>query len=192
VACADTLACSVANVFEGELMTAEARRVVPRPIVAVLAALVAALLVAALVLAILAFGRRNSGLEQLTKDEQRALNAARQQVINIQTFRRKTFEADFAAALNGMTEDRKKEFAAGKQRLLDGLNAAKADGGADVNGAGLVSFNKDTAVVLVSSDAHRTDDKGAVQPLGGSRFQLTMKLTNGKWLMSDLQAVTIG
>ncbi len=180
---------------EPQSRPAAARRV-PTVVVAALSVLILALLVIGAIQVSLAIKHRQlfgsgSGLAQLTAQQQRAVDAAKQETINIQTFRRKSFASDFQAALNGMTQAQGVQFQARKADLQSTLTKIKADTGATVSGAGLVSFTGTGAVVLVAADAQRTDSKGVLQTTSLNRFQLTMKLVNGTWLMDDLQSVAL-
>ena len=173
-----------------------ARRPVPAGVLAVVGVVVLALLALAVVQIVLRLDHRSlrsssAGLQGLTRDEQGAVNAAKQETINIQTYRLKTFDADFAAAVAGMTPAKATEWQAHKADLKSGLTRIKQDSAATVSGAGLMSFAGSSAVVLVASDSQRVDAKGASSTFAQNRFQVTMKLTGGKWLMDDLQAVAL-
>ena len=170
-------------------MSEGSRGTVPRALVVVLGGIVAILAVTALVLGIFRLVRGDSGLG---KAEQTALAAAKQETINIQTYRLKTFDQDFAAAVVGMTPDKAAEWQARKKDLKDAITRLKQDGAATVSGAGLQSFNGKSAVVLVSSDSQRVDQATSKSTtFAQNRFQVTMQQVGGKWLMSDLQAVSL-
>jgi len=173
-------------------MSYGSRATVPRALVAVLGGIVAILAVTALVLGIFRLVQGDSGLSGLSKTEQAVLAAAKQETINIQTYRLKTFDQDFAAAVAGMTPDKAAEWQARKKDLKDGITRLKQDGAATVSGAGLQSFNGKSAVVLVSSDSQRVDQAtNKSTTFAQNRFQVTMQLVGGKWLISDLQAVSL-
>jgi hypothetical protein len=153
--------------------------------------LVAGLVAEALLLSVWWFSRGH-GVAGLTKSEQAAVDAARQETINIQTYRLKSFDQDFSNAVAGMTADKATEWQARKKDLKDGISRLKEDGAATVSGVGLESSDGRTAVVLVSSDSQRVDQTtGSSTTFAQNRFQVTMQLVDGKWLMSDLQAVSL-
>jgi hypothetical protein len=132
-----------------------------------------------------------SKLAGLTRQEQAAVDAAKQEAINIQTYRLKSFDSDFAAAVAGMTPQKATEWQARKSALKSGMTKQKTDLGATVSGAGLVSLRGDSAVVLVSSDSQRSDSKGKLATFAQNRFQVTMKLVKGAWMMDDFQSVSL-
>jgi hypothetical protein len=172
-------------------MTRPSRAGVPRAVLLCLSVLAAALLVVAAVLAVLRFTERRDGASSLSSAEQAAVNAARQETINLQTYRRASFDADFAVALAGLTPAKATQWQATKATLKSKLIELKQDAGATVSGAGLVSFDGKSAVVMVASDTLRVDAAGKSSTAAQNRSQVTMKLIDGKWLMDDLQSVSV-
>ncbi len=166
-------------------------RSIPRAVAWLLAGLVVVLVAAAAVLGVARTHGRHGGAAGLTAAENAAVSAARQEAINIQTYRRASFDADFQAALNGLTAAKQTQWQADKATLKSQLTSQKIDSAATVSGAGLVSFSGSTAVVVVASDTQRVDASGKATTTARNRFQITMKLVNGKWLMDDLESVSI-
>jgi hypothetical protein len=171
--------------------TQPARAGLPRAVLVWLSLLAAALLVAAGVLVALRSSQHRNGAAGLSSAEQAAVDAARQQTINLQTYRRASFDADFAAALAGLTPAKATQWQANKATLKTKLTQLKQDASATVSGAGLVSFDGKSAVVVVASDTLRIDATGKSSTAAQNRSQVTMKLINGKWLMDDLQSVSV-
>jgi len=157
----------------------------------ILAILVAALVVAAATLAVWRLGSTDAPTMRLSKSEQSAVDAAKQEVINIQTFRLKSFDADFGNAVAGMTPALATQFTPRKKDLLAGLQKLKQDNTANVSGAGLVAMKGNTATVLVAADSLRTDSAGKTTTFAVNRFSLSMELMNGKWLMSNIESVSL-
>jgi len=172
-------------------MTRASRAGLPRTVLVSLSVLAAGLLVAAVVLTVLRVTQQRDGARGLSAAEQAAVNAARQQTINLQTYRRASFDADFTAALAGLTPAKATQWQAHKATLKSRLTQLKQDAGATVSGAGLVSFDGKTAVVMVASDTLRVDAAGKSSTAARNRSQVTMKLIDGKWLMDDLQSVSL-
>ena len=172
-------------------MTRPSRAGLPRAVLVWLSVLAAGLLVAAGVLGGLRLVKHRDGASSLSAAEQAAVNAARQQTINLQTYRRASFDADFAVALAGLTPAKAAQWQANKATLRTKLNQLKQDAGATVSGAGLASFDGKTAVVMVASDTLRVDAAGKSTTAAQNRSQVTMKLIDGKWLMDDLQSVSL-
>jgi hypothetical protein len=172
-------------------MTQPNRAGLPRAVLLWLSVLAAGLLVAAGALAVLRLTQHRDGASSLSSAEQAAVTAARQQTITLQTYRRASFDADFAAALAGLTPAKATQWQANKATLKTKLTQLKQDAGATVSGAGLVSFDGKSAVVVVASDTLRVDAAGKSSTAAQNRSQVTMKLIGGKWLMDDLQSVSV-
>lgn len=172
-------------------MTEPASRAVPRWSVWLLACLAVLLLAASGVLARVRVSNHHSGAAQLTGAENAAVSAARQEAINIQTYRLKSFDADFQAALNGLTPTKRVQWQADKAALKAQLTSQKVDSAATVSGAGLVSFSGNAAVVAVASDTQRVDQAGKATTVSRNRFKISMKLIKGTWLLDELDSVSI-
>ena len=171
--------------------TEPAGRTVPQALVWALAAVTVVLVAGAVVVASVRRSDQHSGATQLTGSENAAVAAARQEMINIQTYRLKSFDADFQAALSGLTSAKRVQWQASEAQLKSSLTSQKIDSVGTVAGAGLISLSKDTALVAVASDTSRVDAKGKSTLAQQNRFQVTMKLVGGKWLMDDFEAVSI-
>ncbi|UQX88014.1 hypothetical protein M6D93_17190 [Jatrophihabitans telluris] len=131
----------------------------------------------------------HAGLGGLTDGERAAVTAAKVEIVNLQTMRRTSFDADFARAAEGMTQTYAVQFQATKTDLKAALDRVKRDTSADVSGAGLVSLKSNTATVIVSADLKRSDNGAAATTFALSRFQLTMKKVGSRWLLDQLSAV---
>ena len=160
-------------------------------IVWVLAAVAVVLVASAVVIAGLRLRDRHAGAAELTASENAAVSAAKQETINIQTYRLKTFDADFQAALGGLTAAKKVQWQANESQLKSSLTSQKISSTATVSAAGLVSMSSDTALVAVSSDTQRVDSAGKSTTTAQNRFQVTMKLVGGTWLMDDFESVSV-
>lgn len=172
-------------------MTETSRSLPARVAIPVLAAVAVALLVLTAVLGAARWKREHYGATGLGSAEQAAVTAAKQETINLQTYRLKSFDSDFAAALAGLTSTKAVQWQANKATLKSRLTQLKQDAGATVAGAGLVSFDGTSAVVVVASDTMRVSSAGKTTTAAQNRSQVTMKLVGGKWLMDDLQSVSV-
>lgn len=156
------------------------------PLVALV--LVAALFAGAMVA--LWSATRPDPIAGLGSSQQAAIDAASQAAVNLQTFRRASFDEDFANALASLTPDYgQQQFADRKDALQKQLTAGKRDASATVQSAGLVSSTATQAVVLVVTTTVQTADDGTSTPFVFSRLQLSLQLIDGKWLVSDLKSV---
>jgi Mce-associated membrane protein len=130
----------------------------------------------------------------LSKTEQTAVTAAEQRAVNLVSFRRAHFDADWARALAGTTGTLHSEVgsATQKKNTKAQLDASKADVGATVTHASLEGAtgkagNK-SYVVLVSLNGYHTNAKTQTIP---SNLEVTMVRQHGSWLASDVQSVGV-
>lgn len=132
--------------------------------------------------------RHNSvGNSALSSDERAAMQAARIETVNLLTYARKTFDADWARALSGATGQLKSDLQTDKTTTLDNLTKNKFDVTATVSDVALAGGDaKSGYQVLVVASGHRVDDSGTPSAAIPSRLQLTMTRVHGKWLASDL------
>ena len=154
---------------------------------------VAALVVAALfagVMVGLYLVRRPDPVAGLSSSQQAAIDAATQAAVNLQTFRRASFDQDFANALASLTpEFASQQLEPRKDALQQQLTSGGRDASATALSSGLVSSTASQAVVLVVTNTTQTADDGTSTPFVFSRLQLTLQYTGGKWLVSDLTSV---
>ena len=115
------------------------------------------------------------------------MQAARVETVNLLTYARKTFDADWARALGGATGQLKSDLQTDKKTTLDNLTKNKFDVTATVSDVALAGGDaKSGYQVLVVASGHRVDDSGTPSAAIPSRLQLTMTRVDGKWLASDL------
>lgn len=164
-------------------------------IAAAVAAVVAAVL--AVVLFVVVYPARSdhhgsAGTRALTGDEQAAMKAASVQMVNLLSYTRKNFDADFARALAGTTGQLHDDLAQDKANTLAQLTASKFDTKGTVTDVALQSGDpKKGFIVLVVGEGFKVDDKGQAGAGLAQRVILTMVDKDGKWLASDLQGLNL-
>lgn len=157
-----------------------------------------ALLVAALVLAFLhvhSVSEHHSSGDAvgLTKDQQAAVVAAATEAANVTTYSRKTFDADFARALNGSTGALKSDLT-GKRALAENtMTSGKYDLKGTIGASAYIGPSDDgkSVLVMVTVNAFKVADTSSGSSATVQRFQLTMVKSGKRWLASDLNAVGI-
>ncbi len=172
-------------------------RTVLRPSWLVTGALVlalAALAVTAFVLLPSAKQHRDQsvGNTALSSDERAAMGAASAETVNLLTYARKSFDADWARAMAGATGQLKSDLQADKAKTLQQLTKNHFDVNATVTDVAVSGGDAKQGIqVLVVASGHRVSDNGTPSAAVASRIQLTMKHVGGKWLASDLQGVEL-
>jgi Mce-associated membrane protein len=143
----------------------------------------------AVALTVFILPNRGKTAGELTSSEKRAVNAAKQELINVLTYSRKTFDADYARALNGATGNLRDDLASKKALTLKALTAGKFDLQGQVTEAAFEQRSGNSTVVLLSATGYTVGADGTPVPKSIDRFELTMTDVKGKWLMSDFRNV---
>ena len=172
----------------------DSRRTAERSWAPWLTAVIAAVVfVAAIIVyyAPLSNAKSNNSVGDLTSDEKAAVAAATTETVNLLSYRRAHFDADYARAVAGASGSLKKDIAADKATTLSTLTKGKFDLSARVTHeafAGPTGTGKSSYLVLVSINGYKstTPDVPTQQNL-----QVTVGKSNGKWLVSAVQNVAV-
>jgi Mce-associated membrane protein len=125
----------------------------------------------------------------LTGTEQTAMTAASQEVVNLLTYTRKSFDSDFTRALNGMTGSLRTDQTKAKASTLAAMNKGKFDLKGEVTATALEQNSGKTMTVLISATGYQVPASGTPNPVTYARFEITVTKSGDKWLASDLQSV---
>jgi Mce-associated membrane protein len=146
-------------------------------------------IVLALLLGLFILPNRGDSPGELTAPERSAVTAAKQELINVLTYSRKTFDADYARTLNGATGALRDDLAKKKALTRQALTTGKIDLKGAVTAAAFEQHVGDSTVVLLSATGYTVGADGVPVPKSIDRFELTMVNVKGKWLMSDFRNV---
>lgn len=156
---------------------------------------VAAVVLAALLVvfyAVLLPDRANNVVGDLTSTEKAAVTAATTESVNLLSYRRSAFEADYQRALAGTTGALKSDVTGRKAVTLKTLTAGKFDLTARATHSGLVgpsSSNKTNGyVVLVTVNGYKSTEP--VVP-NVQNLKVTVVQVKGKWLANDVTLVGV-
>lgn len=127
----------------------------------------------------------------LTALEQQAIDAASKQAVNLTTYSRKSFDADYARTVAGATGSLAADLNGGtrKATLLKQMQSGKFDLQGTVSSAAFESQAGNAYSVLVLTQSFQVLDNGQKTAATANRFILTMQHVGGKWLASDLLSV---
>lgn len=148
------------------------------------------LIAAALTVTDLVLAHRADARSDLAAARSAAAASARTRVPAILSYSYKTLSHDLAAAQTNTTGT----FHSDYQKLLSTIVAPSAKSKriinkATVTGVGVVSGNQQHVVVLVFVTQTTTSAGGGTPLVSGSRVNVTMTKTHGKWLVSALNPV---
>jgi hypothetical protein len=123
-----------------------------------------------------------------TRTEREVMDAAATEAVNLQTYRRAHFDADWNRALSGTTGALKSDLAKDKARILKAMQQAKIDTKAQIAHTALAgpTDKGNGYVVLVTVLGYKLSGTSESLP-ATQRLQLTMVNVGGKWLATDLQ-----
>lgn len=123
----------------------------------------------------------------LSSDEQAAMSAASQEVVNLLTYTRKDFDADFQRALSGMTGQLLSDQQKLKDKTLAAMTKNKIDLKGEVSEVALEGADDNgNVLVLVSATGYQVGANGTPVPATYARFELTMTRQGDKWLAGNL------
>lgn len=148
------------------------------------------LLVVALVVASIASGLRLRAQDQRADARRDAVQAARQEALNLTSVDGTDIEQDLDRVLEGASGTFRQEFEAQSQRLSAVLkeNQVKAKG--EVLDAGLSRFDGDTATALVVIDSIVSNKDIPDGQTRTYRMQLELERVGDRWLTSTLEFVS--
>jgi Mce-associated membrane protein len=151
-------------------------------------------LLAVLVAAVVAgglLGRRWYDQRQLVQARSEALAAARQTCVNFVSISSSTVDADLKRIADGATGQFKDEFAQDTAQVKAAVVQNKVDSHGTVLRAGIVSADRQSAVVLVAVDATVKNTSAPDGRLSHYRIQVNMArdAASGRWLVAQLQFV---
>jgi len=148
----------------------------------------AVLLVLALTAAVM-IGQRWYGGRQLDAANQAALAAAKQTTVDFLSISASTVDADLQRIVGSATGDFRDEFTRGLPQVRTAVVENNVQSRGTVLRAGLVSGDRDSAVVLVAADATVRNTRAPEGRLSHYRIQIDVALDGGRWLVSRLQFV---
>jgi hypothetical protein len=129
---------------------------------------------------------------QLTPTESDAVNAAATEMLNLVTFRRAHFAADFHRALDGATGSLRSDVSKNRSQTLGAMTKGKFDLTGKLTHKALEgpadSGKQQGYAVLVTINGYRSSAPD--QPVQQS-LEVTVVRVNGKWLASDVTNIGV-
>lgn len=125
---------------------------------------------------------------RLADDRQAALQAARQQAVNLTSISHRTAARDIDRIEAGATGELAEQFRSEREPLTELLGTARSTSEGSALAAGLVSLEGRSANVLVAADARVTDvETGEDAPLV-QRYRMSMDLrkVGDRWLVEKI------
>jgi hypothetical protein len=165
----------------------------PWIVAAVMSAVAVALAVVVVTVVLPARHRHQRAAAQvgLTALEHEAVDAASKQAVNLLSYRRADFAADYARTVAGATGALKSDLQndTKKTTLLNQMVAGKFDLQGQVTASAFEDSNGANYAVLISASGYQVPDGAARTLASSNRFEIIMTKVGNNWLASDLQSV---
>ena len=135
---------------------------------------------------------RKAGVQIFSATERAAMNAASTDAVNILSYGRATFAADYQRALDGTSDPLRSDLDKKRATLLNSMTTGKFDLKATVSDVGLEGGTAGSGYqVLVVVSGFKVDDTGKASAAIVNRLELTMVNVGGKWLANNLKAISL-
>lgn len=132
----------------------------------------------------------NPGLPPGSAELDVAAEAARSEVVDVLTYRRASFAADYKAAFDGAVEPLSTRLRAGAPGIKAQLERGHYDLVGTVTALAVEHADGDTASLLVAATGNRHADHGASTVVTDGRYLVTVVKVQGFWVTSDIVPVT--
>ena len=119
-----------------------------------------------------------------------AITAGAREVVDLLSYSRADFTADFNRALAGLTRDLQTQQLSERDQLLHAMNQAQSDYAGQVRAIGVESASGTSVLLLVLATGYEVSAVRSAQPLSGTeRFEVGVEFVHGRWLVSEYLAL---
>jgi hypothetical protein len=121
---------------------------------------------------------------------QHAVTAGAQEVVDLLSYSRANFTADFNRALDGLTGALRVQQAQRRASLQQSMNSSQTDYAGQVRSVGVESASGSSVLLLVVATGYQVKAASGAQPLFGTeRFEVGVEHVHGRWLVSEYLAL---
>jgi hypothetical protein len=119
-----------------------------------------------------------------------AVTAGAHEVVNLLSYSRANFTADFDRALAGLTKVLQAQQLSRRAGLFQAMNQSQSDYAGQVRAVGIESASGTSALLLVLATGYLVSASQGAQPLSGTeRFEVGVEFVHGRWLVSEYLAL---
>jgi hypothetical protein len=118
-----------------------------------------------------------------------AVIAAAHEVVDLLSYTRNDFDADYARALDGLTTTLRTSQEAQRAPLKASMTAQQIDFAGSIRSVGVESASGTSVLMLVCATGYRIDNTGKTVAAGGLRFEIGVTYTGHRWLVSEYLAL---
>lgn len=131
----------------------------------------------------------NAGLPTGTPALAVAAEAGRREVVNLLSYRRAHFDADYNRALDGAAEPLRTDIATHARDTEPSMTAGGYDLSGAVTAVAVERAASDTVVLLVAATGSRIDSSGTESVVVDGRYEVTVVRIGAQWYASQVQPV---
>jgi hypothetical protein len=118
-----------------------------------------------------------------------AVTAAGHEVVDLLSYRRTDFDADFDRALDGLTGALRTQQAQRRAELRNAMTRSQLDYAGQVRAIGIESASGSSVLLLVCATGYSVQAQGSRQQSGTERFEVGVQYVRGRWLVSEYLAL---
>jgi hypothetical protein len=131
----------------------------------------------------------NAGLPPSTAELTVAAEAARQEVVNVLSYRRDHFDVDYNRALDGAVEPLRSQIISNAADTKASIVKGKYDLVGSVTALAVQRASGDTLVLLVAATGNKVDARGTPTEVTDGRYEVTVVKVSGGWQTSNVVPV---
>jgi len=118
--------------------------------------------------------------------------AGAQEVVNLLSFSRATYDSDFGRALAGLTGPLLTEQQTQHDSIRSAMEAARSDYVGEIRCIGIESASADSVLMLVAATSSSVNDSGVRSVESLPKIEVGIARINGTWLVNQFQTVASG
>ena len=119
-----------------------------------------------------------------------AVTAGAREVVNLLSYSRTDFPADFNRAQAGLTSVLQAQQLGKRAGLLQAMDRSQSDYAGQVRAVGVESASGTSVLLLVLATGYEVSASRGAQPLSGTeRFEVGVEFVRGRWLVSEYLAL---
>jgi hypothetical protein len=118
-----------------------------------------------------------------------AVTAGAREVVNLLSYARATFDADFARAIDGLTGPLRTQQVQQRAGLEQSMNQSQTDYAGVVRSVGVEGASGSSVLLLVCATGYSLQPGSAAPKSGTERFEVGVENVKGHWLVSEYLAL---
>ena len=118
-----------------------------------------------------------------------AVIAGAREVVNLLSYARATFDADFARAIDGLTGPLRAQQVQLRAGLEQSMNQSQTDYAGEVRSVGVEGASGSSVLLLVCATGYSLQPGSGPPKSGTERFEVGLEFVKGRWLVSEYLAL---